>query len=67
MSQKTRQGNMLKDNHQHRLQNQIDSERRQLCVWWDQNGVVYYELCKAGETVSTNRYRQQMSHTLIKN
>lgn len=31
-----------------------------LCVWWDQKGVVYYELLKPGETVNTQRYRQQM-------
>lgn len=31
-----------------------------LCVWWDQKGVVYHELLKPGETVNTNRYRQQM-------
>jgi len=30
-----------------------------LCVWWDQKGVIYYEL-KSGETVNTERYRQQM-------
>ena len=31
-----------------------------LCVWWDQKGVVYYELLKPGETVNIQRYRQQM-------
>jgi len=31
-----------------------------LCVWWDQKGVIYYELQKPGETVNTERYRQQM-------
>ena len=29
-------------------------------VWWDQKGVIYYELLKPGETVNTERYRQQM-------
>ena len=24
-----------------------------LCVWWDQKGVIYYELLKPGETVNT--------------
>ena len=24
------------------------------CVWWDQKGVIYYELLKPGETVNTN-------------
>jgi len=31
-----------------------------LCVWWDQKGVIYYELLKPGETVNTEHYRQQM-------
>ena len=31
-----------------------------LCVWWDQKGVIYYELLKSGETVNTKRYRQQI-------
>ena len=31
-----------------------------LCVWWDQKGVIYYELLKPGETANTERYRQQM-------
>ena len=30
------------------------------CVWWDQKGVIYYELLKPGGTVNTNRYQQQM-------
>jgi hypothetical protein len=39
-----------------------------LCVWLDQDGVVYHKLLKPGETVNTDRYRQQMinlSHVLI--
>jgi len=31
-----------------------------LCIWWDQKGVVYYELLKPGETVNTKRYQQQL-------
>ena len=30
------------------------------CVWWDQKGVVYYELLKPSETVNTKRYQQQL-------
>ena len=30
------------------------------CVWWDQKGVIYYELLKPRETINTNRYQQQM-------
>ena len=29
-------------------------------VWWDQKGVIYYEVLKPGATVNTERYRQQM-------
>ena len=39
-----------------------------LCVWWDQCGVVYFEVLKPGETVNTDRYRQQiinLNHALI--
>ena len=25
------------------------------CVWWDQKGVICYELLKPGKTVNTNR------------
>jgi len=31
-----------------------------LCVWWNQKGVVYYELLKPGEMVNTKRYQQQL-------
>lgn len=31
-----------------------------LCIWWDQLGVVYYELLKPIETITGNRYRLQL-------
>lgn len=31
-----------------------------LCIWWDQKGVIYYELLKPGETITGERYRQQL-------
>ena len=43
-------------------------KKTMLCVWWDQKGVVYHELRKTGETVNSDRYRQQMinlNHALI--
>jgi len=43
-------------------------KKRMLCVWWDQKGIMYHELLKPGETVNTDRYRQQMinlNHALI--
>nr|KAF6378768.1 hypothetical protein mMyoMyo1_009678 [Myotis myotis] len=37
-------------------------KKTMLCVWWDQEGVVYYELLKPGETINTDHYRQQISN-----
>jgi len=34
--------------------------KTRLCIWWNQKGVIYYELLKPGETINTERYRQQM-------
>lgn len=31
-----------------------------LCIWWDQFGVVYYELFKPSETIKGNRYKTQL-------
>ena len=31
-----------------------------LCIWWDQFGVVYYELLKPTETITGDRYRTQL-------
>ena len=31
-----------------------------LCIWWDQQGVVYHELLKSGQTVTGNLYREQI-------
>ena len=30
-----------------------------LCIWWDQKGVLYYELLKPVETTNGERYRTQ--------
>ncbi|UYV74971.1 hypothetical protein LAZ67_12001936 [Cordylochernes scorpioides] len=38
-------------------------KKAMLCVWWDQTGVVYFELLKPGKTVNTSRYEQKM-HSL---
>ncbi|QQP52382.1 Transposase, partial [Caligus rogercresseyi] len=45
---------LLRVNHQHRRQDQTATDERQGCV-------IYYELLKPGETVNTQRYRQQMT------
>ena len=31
-----------------------------LCIWWDQLGVVYYELFQPNETITVERYQQQL-------
>ena len=31
-----------------------------LCIWWDQKGVIYYELLKPRETNTGGRYRTQL-------
>jgi len=31
-----------------------------LCIWWDQKGVIYYELLKSGQTINGPLYRQQL-------
>ena len=38
-----------------------------LCVWWDQEGVIYYELLNPGETVNAHRYHQQLIKLCVKN
>lgn len=38
----------------------IHSSKVMLCIWWDQKGVIYYELLKPGETITGDRYRQQL-------
>jgi len=55
-------------NHQHLPQDQIASDGRRCCVWWDQ-GSFYYELLKSvGETVNAHRYHQQLikSHRVLR-
>ncbi|GFT28884.1 mariner Mos1 transposase [Trichonephila clavipes] len=34
--------------------------KRMLCIFWDQEGPIYYELLKPVETVNTDRYKQQL-------
>ena len=31
-----------------------------LCIWWDQKGVLYYELLKPAETINGERYWTQL-------
>ena len=36
-------------------------KKAMLCVFWDQRGVIWYDLLKPGETVNGERYRQQLA------
>ncbi len=38
----------------------IHASKLMLCIWWDQLGVVYYELLQPGETVTGELYRRQL-------
>ena len=38
----------------------IHGAKVMLCTWWDQKGVLYYELLKPGETINGERYRTQL-------
>ena len=40
----------------------IDGAKVMLCIWWDQLGVVYYQLLKPSETITGDRYRTQLIH-----
>ena len=38
----------------------IHGAKVMLCIWWDQKGVLYYELPKPSETTNGERYRTQL-------
>ena len=38
----------------------IHGAKVMLCIWWDQKGVLYYELLTPGETINGERYRTQL-------
>lgn len=38
----------------------IHGAKLMLCIWWDQLGVVYYELLQPNETITGERYRTQL-------
>ncbi|GFW03660.1 mariner Mos1 transposase [Trichonephila clavipes] len=40
----------------------IHGSKVMLSIWWDQLGVVYYELLKPTETITGDRYRTQLMH-----
>ena len=38
----------------------LTNKKVMLCVWWDSQGVIYYELLKYGETITADKYCQQL-------
>lgn len=38
----------------------IHGRKMLLCVWWDDHGVLYFELLKSGETITAQRYSAQL-------
>lgn len=38
----------------------IHGQKLMLCIWWDQLGVIYYELLQPNETITGERYQQQL-------
>ncbi|GJQ72255.1 hypothetical protein Trydic_g3346 [Trypoxylus dichotomus] len=38
----------------------IHAAKVMLCIWWNQIGVIYYELLKPNETITGERYRLQL-------
>lgn len=38
----------------------IHGKKLMLCIWWDQLGVIYFELLKPNETINGDRYRLQL-------
>jgi len=33
-----------------------------LCIWWDWKDMLYYELLQPGETITADRYQQQLTN-----
>lgn len=40
----------------------IHCQKVMLCIWWDQKGVVYYELLEPNQTVTADRYQRQLGN-----
>lgn len=38
----------------------IHGSKLMLCIWWDQLGIIYYELLQPNETITGDRYRLQL-------
>lgn len=38
----------------------IHGSKVMLCIWWDQQGVIYYELLKPSQTITAELYKKQL-------
>jgi len=54
-----RRGNH-EDHHASTAKPNIHGKKLMLCIWWDQLGIVYYELLKPNETITGALYRTQL-------
>ena len=43
-----------------RVKQDFDPRKMMLCVWWDWEGIIYYELLERNQTVNAELYVQQM-------
>ena len=39
---------------------EVHQKKVMLCVWWNIKGIIYYELPEPHQTVTAERYRQQL-------
>ena len=38
----------------------IHAQKVMLCLWWDQEGMIYHKLLKPGDTIIAVRYKQKL-------
>jgi len=55
-----RKKSLGKSGHASTTGSNIYGSKLMLCIWWDQEGVVYYELLQPNETIIRDRYRLQL-------
>ena len=45
----------------HSAKPEIHQKKVMLCVWWDQKGIIYYELLNPKETINASIYSRQLT------
>ena len=51
------QAKLTTNNH---TKGQLHSNKPMLCIWWDWNGVLYYNLLLKNQVISSNKYFSQL-------